>query len=258
MIPKQQELEDKMKTAARAEANKSMVHSTIHRRFTMKRFIIAVMFAATAVSAQPTFAISIDTTGSDVGTIFNFGAPDSATYGQTFTVSGPDTQLDSFSLYLRDRYDGTGTLDLRGYVASWDSVNFRANNLLFESATQTMNADGTLQEFAFSPAGGLGLTAGQQYVAFLSISNLTSQLGSTFGMPNAGSVLSGGQFVFQNNGTEPFQLFLSPWSTFVGPQDVWFKTSLSNPSAVPEPASLMLLGAGLAGIGIWRRKAAKG
>ena len=111
-------------------------------------------------------AATIDTTGSDTGTIVQFGAPDTATYGQTFTA--PGSLLDSFSLFLRNRFTGTASLDLRGYVAGWNGL--MASSILYESSTRTMNAGGALQQFDFSPS--QPLTPGRQYVVFLSIANL--------------------------------------------------------------------------------------
>lgn len=214
------------------------------------KYLAAAAILAVLAAPAPAHATVIDTTGSDAGIVVPFGDPNTATYGQTFTVAGADSFLDSFSLYLRTRFSGAGTLDLRGYIASWDGS--KASAILFESATQTMNAAGALQEFAFDP--NLNLISGDTYVAFLSISNLPDQTTNTFQMPLGGESIPG-SMVFINNGQNFGLLTTIDWIP-LGTTDVWFQATLlaNGPSAVPEPITLSLLGAGLAGIGAIRRR----
>lgn len=219
----------------------------------MRRSLWAIAAALTlALSpAAPARAASIDTTGSDTGTIVQFGAPNTATYGQTFTASG--SVLDTFSLFLRDRFAGAGSLDLRGYVAAWNGL--MASSILYESSTRTMNAGGALQQFDFSPS--LGLTPGNQYVAFLSIANLPDQAESNFGMPHGIDQIPG-EFVFLNNGTSPSEWTTSPWTLgWIGQDDVWFGAEFDL-TPTPEPMTLLLTGTTLAGLGLarWRRNRA--
>ena len=216
----------------------------------MRRLSILTAAAALATTS-PAFALNIDTTGTDVGTIFNYGYDNTATYGQTFMVEAGATSITDFSLFLRDRYTGSGTLDLRGYLATWDGTN--AVNLLYSSPTATMNADGTLQEFSFNTAS-LAVNPGDWLVAFLSISELGTQDINQFGMPYAGDVIAG-QFVFMNNGQDFGALFTDDWTAgWVGEQDAWLTVNFA--SGVPEPSTwaMMLLGFGAAGFAMRRRK----
>jgi hypothetical protein len=114
-----------------------------------------VVFTLALSPAASARAVAIDT-GSR--TITQFGAPETATYGQTFTA--PGSVLDSFSLFLRNQIAGTASLDLRGDVATWNGL--MASNILYESSTRTMNAGGALQQFDFSP--NPALTPGGQCV----------------------------------------------------------------------------------------------
>ena len=212
-----------------------------------RSFWAAVVAFTLALSpAASARAVTIDTTSSDTGTIVQFGAPDTATYGQTFTA--PGSVLNSFSLFLRNRFTGSGSLDLRGYVAGWNGV--MASGILYESSTRTMNAGGALQRFDFSPS--LPLTPGSQYVAFLSIANLPDQPESNFGMPRGNDQIPG-EFVFINNGTSPAQWTSMPWTQdFVGQDDVWFNASFDL-TPTPEPTTLLLWGTAMAGLGVARR-----
>ena len=215
----------------------------------MQRSFWAAVVVAFTLVLGPTasaHAVIIDTTGSDAGTIVQFGAPDTATYGQTFTA--PGSVLNSFSLFLRNRFSGSGSLDLRGYVAGWNGL--MGSSILYESSTRTMNAGGALQQFDFSPS--LPLTTGSQYVAFLSISNLPDQPQSNFGMPRGNDQIPG-EFVFINNGTSPEQWTSMPWTQdFAGQDDVWFQAAFDL-TPTPEPATLLLWGTAVAGFGLARR-----
>lgn len=190
------------------------------------------------------FAATIDTTATHVADQQSFGQPADATFGQSFIAAG--SELTTFSLFLDNRPPGVGssaTLDLRGYVGAWNGT--QVTSILFESTTQTMNAAGTLQEFAFTPD--ISVVPGDEYVAFLSISNLPVQPTSEFGMPLAGDVIAG-SFVYLNNALNTAQWTTAPWGSFLngftGPftgYDAWFKASFTADTPAPEPATWAML-----------------
>ena len=197
--------------------------------------------------AAPAAATIIDTTAIDRGNQFPFGLPNSATYGQTFLVPTGDGTMTGFSLFLRGRFAGSGPLNLRGYVASWDGE--KAGTLLYSSDVRTKDASAALAEFIFTTS--IPVIAGSRYVAFLSVSDAGTQVGtnSRFRSPFTDDVIDGA-FVFLNNGTDFSAIFRDAWSQ-VGQEDLFFRAQFdaAPTSSVPEPATWALMVGGLGMVG---------
>lgn len=168
--------------------------------------------AALLALSVPAAAQTIDTIPQWNGTSFisSWGAPNTSTYGQTFTPGSQQSRLSSFTMEL---FQGGGTApQYQAFVYQF------ANNRITGPALFTSGVFTAPTGAAYTPVtintGSVVLTPGQQYVVFLTLSTQPAQAPSNYryGALTTNAAIPNGQFVFMNNGTVFADLAANPWS----------------------------------------------
>jgi hypothetical protein len=238
----------------------------LKRRKKLKKVLSILICASILIFTGIAGASVIDTATSlwdGVTSVYNMGEPTTATYGQTFRISpGQDNILQSISFYVDD-YSNPGPVDFALYVYQWDGPNSTiTGNALYESApvsTTNNGGAGGWETFTFNNIN-TPLTPGD-YVFFGSTSNFFNGVN---GQSQWGALdefvydaYTEGTFVLFNNGGD-FSLLSQPyWFAEYG-FDLAFTAEFSpsgpGPEPVPEPHIMPLIGAGIFGIGVLRRK----
>lgn len=225
----------------------------------MANAAVSAAFAALIGFAGQASAVPvIDTSGGSFGGVSPFGEFDTSTYGQTFTVTGPETRLNSFSFRFNDALN-RDFVDFAAYVYAWDGSKATGPQLYASAGASSTNnggADG-METFVFN-TGGIDLVAGQQYVAFLNSSNFFDGIegDSSWDLSND-DPYAGGNFVYYNTGNNFNLLTTSNWdcaANCAGGGDTYFVANFSAPAAVPLPGTLPLALLGLAGFAALRRR----
>lgn len=172
-----------------------------------------------------------------------FGQAGTATYGQTFTATAAlGSKIDSFSFYLQNVASSNSAFV--AYIAQWDGLKATGPMLYSSASNWIPTGQSGFTKFSFN-TGGVSLTTGQQYVAFLSASGLGSNgnTSTSMGFVANPATYADGAFVFFNNSNFS-QLTTTNWDNFLGNYgDAAFEASFSDrTAAVSAPGSLSLFG----------------
>lgn len=228
------------------------------QEFFLRAVIRSLLVSIASLGSISALAIPlIDTTGVSSGGLGSFGETNTATYGQTFTVTGAETVLDSFSFSFDD-LNNPDAVDFAAYVYGWNGNRASGPQLYASSMLTSTNNGGSGGFETFDiDTNSLQLTSGSTYVAFFSSSNFfDGNTGTSSWRLSSSDVYAGGSFVFDNNGSNFGSLTTSNWdcaTPCISGRDLLFTANFSV-AAVPEPGVLFVFAMGLFGLISNRRR----
>jgi hypothetical protein len=193
-----------------------------------------VLIVALRASASTT----IDTTPWD-STLFPFGEPITATYGQTITVPPTDSVLTSFTFFLDDTLSRPGLTKFEAFVYAWDGTKAAGPALFSSSPMSTTNNAGNdgFETFEID-TGSLTLQPGGTYVLFFSTANFFDGVeDASVSALRTDNPYPGGEFFYLGNGNNFGAVTTDPWIAINSPfYDLGFRATF----VVPEPGSFTL------------------
>ena len=209
----------------------------------MKAFLsaVALMALATTAAHADTPAITLTSVGATIGA-------SQATFGFEFSVK-QNASLTALGVY---NSSGTNTLAGTAQIGLWDT----SGNLLISTTIPASTAETLIGSFVYSSVSPFTLVAGTDYIigAYLSrgaAASFNTGQGGTATVDSNVTLIQD-QYAYSSGLVDPSLSTTNVPSAWFGAN---FLTGTGvQVQAVPEPLSMTLLGVGVAGLGVLRRR----